>query len=196
MSNVCRLALSFIILFSANSFGASVMTPLLKIETYNFSMDYSCANTDPNPDNCISSSTEDHTNENLMFYMDAQWNSSVYNELTISLVGENSTITRHFMDGFSEDNGMAGYYENASATLSGNTILTFNASQTDDMGYELYYDLWTFDGINLIYRYESNQYGGFDYESTYQVTYQVVPLPAAACFFASALISLVLVRKN
>ena len=100
MSNLCRLALSFIILFSANSFSASVMTPLQKITTYNFSMDYDCANTDPNPDNCGLTSTEDHTNENLMFYMDAQWNSSIYDELTISLVGENSTTTRHFMNGF------------------------------------------------------------------------------------------------
>ena len=52
MTNLYRFALSFIILFSANSFSASLMTPLQKIETYNYSMDYSCANTDPNPDNC------------------------------------------------------------------------------------------------------------------------------------------------
>ena len=100
------------------------------------------------------------------------------------------------MDGFSEDNGGAGYYENASATLSGNTILTFNASETDDLGYEVNYNSWTFDGINLIYRSESNQYAGFDYESTYQVTSQAVPLPAAALFFAIALMSLSLTRKK
>ena len=195
MSNLCRLALSFIILFSANSFSASVMIPLQKIATYNFSMDYDCANTDPNPDNCGWTSTEDHTNENLMFYMNAQWNSSIYDELTISLAGENSTTTRHFMDGFYEDNGMNGYFENASATLSGNTILTFNASETDDWGYEVYYDSWTFDGTYLVHRYESQSYAP-DSENTYQVTYQAVPLPAAAWFFASALMSLGLTRKK
>ena len=159
-------------------------------------MDYSCANTDPNPDNCQYTNTQDHTNENLFFYMDAQWNSSIFDELTISLTGENSSITRHFMDGYSVDNGGAGYIEYASATLSGNTILTFNASETDDLVYELNYSSWTFDGINLIYISQSNQYGGFDYETTYQVTYQVVPLPAAAWFFASALMSLGIIRKQ
>ena len=99
------------------------------------------------------------------------------------------------MNGFYEDNGMNGYFESASATLSGNTILTFNASETDDWGYEVYYDSWSFDGTYLVHRYESQSYAP-DSENTYQVTYQAVPLPAAAWFFASALMSLGLTRKK